>query len=435
MVENLDIEYFIEPTRAGSYFTLSFMMPADTESFTLSYKYQRHLESATQAVPGFTQREEINIIDLGLISPGGQQVGASGSDKNEITISENWATPGYKPTMLSAGEWKILVGAYKVASEGLKVTYHLVFHKKQRRWLKGDLHAHTLASDGVLTHSELGWHARRHGLDFLAITDHNQMVTLDALPHIPDLTLLPGVEWTHYRGHANFIGADKPYDPPFAANSDEDILSRFDSANERGAFIMINHPFDEGCPFLFDITKLPFHGMEVWNGPMRMSNLRAVGFWHSLLAAGQRIPICGGSDYHRSTPFLFLGGPTTCVSSMSAGMSDILTALKAGHAYIVFAPDGPSLEMSAGDALLGDVTSLEMCKRIDIHIEGLLPGDEIKMLCASSNQTLLVAPAVGDAHLTYEMSAPGFARLEIWRAFLPGLPLLPALISNPIYFE
>jgi hypothetical protein len=33
------------------------------------------------------------------------------------------------------------------------------------------------------------------------------------------------------------------------------------------------------------------------------------------------------------------------------------------------------------------------------------------------------------------MEAAGFVWLEILRSFLPGLPLLPALISNPIYFD
>jgi hypothetical protein len=35
----------------------------------------------------------------------------------------------------------------------------------------------------------------------------------------------------------------------------------------------------------------------------------------------------------------------------------------------------------------------------------------------------------------YTMPAAGFARIEVLRAFLPGLPLLPALVSNPIYFD
>ncbi len=85
---------------------------------------------------------------------------------------------------------------------------------------------------------------------------------------------------------------------------------------------------------------------------MRECNLRSVGAWHQLLVGGARIPACGGSDYHRDTPFLFLGGPTTCVFAESAGASDILAALRAGHAFITFAPDGPALEMAAGDAIM-----------------------------------------------------------------------------------
>jgi hypothetical protein len=33
------------------------------------------------------------------------------------------------------------------------------------------------------------------------------------------------------------------------------------------------------------------------------------------------------------------------------------------------------------------------------------------------------------------MDAAGFARVEVLREFIPGIPPLPALISNPIYFD
>ena len=120
---------------------------------------------------------------------------------------------------------------------------------------------------------------------------------------------------------------------PFAANTQEEIRARFAIARERGALITLNHPFEEGCGFPLDFNTLPFDCLEVWNGPMRESNLRALGLWQSLLAAGKKIPICGGSDYHRDTPFIFLGGPTTCVYALSAGASDILAALRQGHGY------------------------------------------------------------------------------------------------------
>jgi hypothetical protein len=281
-------------------------LPPNTESFSLIYRYERHHESEIRVEKGsFISRQEINIIDLGILAPDGAQVGASGSDKAEITISETHATPGYRPWPLVPGEWQILLGAYKVAPAGVTVIYELSFTPKHLRLLKGDLHVHTLASDGVLTVEELARRALRHGLDFLAITDHNQMVSADLLPQIPGITLIPGLEWTHYQGHANFLGVDRPYDEPFFTNTLEEVQARFNTARSRGALITINHPFEEGYGFQFNPDTLPFDCIEIWNGPMRESNLRAVGLWQNMLATGMKVPICGGSDYHRDQLFLF----------------------------------------------------------------------------------------------------------------------------------
>jgi hypothetical protein len=409
-------------------------MPPDTESFTLTYRYERHHEDVTETA-GFSRRREINIIDLGLIAPNGEQVGVSGSDKTEIQVGETRATPGYRPYLLVPGEWKILLGAYKVAPEGATVSYEITFTAKHLRWLKGDLHAHTLASDGVLSVEELAQRARRHGLDFLAITDHNQMVPAESLPQLPDLTLIPGIEWTHFRGHANFLGLDKPYDEPFFANTLEEVQARFKAAHARGALISINHPFEEVCPFQFDMNALPFDCLEIWNGPMRMSNLQAIGLWHQMLTAGKRVAICGGSDYHRDHLFIMPGGPTTCVYAMSAGVADILSGLRQGHAYVTFAPNGPAVEVTAGDAMLGDCVPLSQMRQLQVKADGLLKGDVLQVVTARASTPLLQAEADGRFEWTYSMDEPGFARLEILRGFAPGLPLLPALITNPIYFE
>ena len=436
MTEKLTLKLFIEHQREGEYFTLPFQMPPGVESLTLSYRYERHRESEIDLGKGqFVGREEINIIDLGLVAPDGAQVGASGSDKSEFVLSETSATPGYQPWPLVPGEWGILVGAYLIANGGVEVTYEISFTDKSLRLFKGDLHAHTLASDGLLTAAELGQVALRHGLDFLAITDHNQMVTAAALPRMPGLTLIPGVEWTHYRGHANFLGVDKPYDPPFAANTLEEVRLRFVSARQRGALITITHPREGALGFSFPLEELPFDCLEVWNGPMRESNLQALGLWQSLLEAGRKVPICGGSDFHREGPFQFLGGPTTCVYAMSAGPSDILAALGAGHAYITDAPDGPSVELHAGDAILGDSVPWPEVSELSITVRGLHAGDILQVVTAQGSQPLLEAPTYGRFSITYPVPGPGFARVEILRAFLPGIPKIPALLSNPIYFD
>lgn len=426
----------IEPIQAGTYFTIPFQVPENTERLEIEYTYARR---QAQEIFGlrdhFSPMPEINIIDIGLVAPDGSQVGASGSDKTQFFVSEAVATPGYKPCTIDEGEWQIIVGAYKVAPEGVDVRYEIHLTEKSLRLLKGDLHVHTIASDGIYTVEELAFKAKANGLDFLAITDHNQTVSADALPRKAGVTLIPGVEWTHYRGHANFLGVEKPYDGPFFGNDEDEAMQRFISARQRGALVTVNHPFEGTSSFQFDLKSLPFDCLEVWNGPMRESNLRAVGLWHHLLMSGLRIPICGGSDYHRDTPFIFLGGPTMCLFALSNGTSDILEALRCGHGYLTFAPFGPQLEMTAGESMMGDEVEWETCREITFEVRGLLAGDEVKVITNAGSETLHKAEVEGLLNATYTMPAPGFARVEVARSFLPGLPMLPALLSNPIYFK
>jgi hypothetical protein len=319
--------------------------------------------------------------------------------------------------------------------EGVTVTYEITFTMKHLRLFKGDLHVHTLASDGVLTVEELAQRAIRHGLDFLAITDHNQFVSAASLPQLDTLTLIPGVEWTHFKGHANFLGVEKPYDAPFFANTSEEIQARFDDAHERGALITINHPCDDVCPFQFDINSLPYDCLEIWNGPMRPANLMAVGLWRTMLMSGRKVPICGGSDYHRDHLFIMPGGPTTCIYAMSASPADLLSGLRSGHAYVTFAPNGPGLSMTAGDAIMGDSVALSSTHELKINVTGLMAGDILQMVTPKGSTQLLKVETDGSFVGYYRMEQPGFVRVEILRAFIPGVPLLPALISNPIYFE
>lgn len=435
--DRLYIKKRIEPDQQGHYLTFPFTVDEGIESMTVKYDYARfECQETVQESLMFESHEEINVIDLGLLDPKGKQVGTSGSDKLDFFVSETKATPGYQPSPIIPGEWKILAGAYKVAPQGVTVYYEITLMYKQPRLFKGDLHTHTIASDGVHTAEELAWKAKRNGLDFVAITDHNQMVSADTLPRLDGVTLIPGVEWTHYKGHANFLGVDKPFDGCFATNTPQETQAIFQSAHERGAFITINHPFEECCVFEYDLNTLPFDCLEIWNGPMRESNLKAVGLWQSMLAAGKKVPVCAGSDYHKDTPFIFLGGPTTCVYALSNGASDILQALRQGHAYLTFAPDGPSLELTAGDdVIMGDSVLWSEGIKMQIKLDHLLAGDVVRVITAQDSQPVWKAEKDGYFEILFPMEQPGFARVEVLRAFLPGLPLLPALISNPIYFD
>ena len=257
-----------------------------------------------------------------------------------------------------------------------------------------------------------------------------------SLPHIPGLTLIPGVEWTHYEGHANFLGVDQPYDTPFAANSADEVHARFQSARDRGALIVINHPQDDTCSFKFDMQTLPFDCFEVWNGPFRESNMRALGLWQSLLTAGRKIPIVGGSDYHRDNLFQILGGPTTCVYAMSSSPADILAALRSGHSFITFAPNGPTLELSAADKMMGDTVAWGDVKTIQISAAGLVAGDVIRVVTANGSEPIFEAPVGRQLRAAIIRSNnPDLCGLKFCVHFCPGSRCLPAILSNPIYFD
>ena len=436
MTKTINFTHHIPYSQKGQYLTIPFEMPENIGIFTLSYEYPRrgHREEALEGGI-FAERTRLNTVDLGLVAPGNRQVAATGSDKQSITLSETWATLGCTPCKLLPGTWQILAGAYRIAPEGVDVNYTLTFEEKTPRWLTGDLHTHTLASDGSKTALELCQHAKSQGLDFLAITDHNQFVKAASLPQLPDFTVIPGVEWTHYRGHSNFLGLEQPYDEPFFTNDENAVQKRFQDAKSRGALIVLNHTHDDDLPFSFNTDSLPYDLLEVWNGPMRMSNLRAVTAWQAKLAAGQKIPMVCGSDYHKDALFQILGGPSLRVFSQSDSPDDILAAVRQGCSYAVYQADGPTLEMHCGQTLLGGSLPWREGLILSLRLEGLQAGDELHLVGKSSSQTIFKVQKSGSLQMETTVSEPGFLRLELWRTLYAGIPALPLLISNPIWFD
>src|SRR5207247_7060750 len=75
--------------------------------------------------------------------------------------------------------------------------------------LKGNLHAHTTFSDGRLPVEEVVTRYRDMGYDFLAITDHDELVQPDYWVSLPPsdekMIILPGVE-LDYRPLSQHIG-------------------------------------------------------------------------------------------------------------------------------------------------------------------------------------------------------------------------------------
>ena len=432
----MNLHRLITPTEQGLYLLLPFEMPTHTAQLNLSYTYQTHASGDVTVAEGqFSATKRINIVDIGLIAPDGSQVGASGSSRSEIMVSEIDATPGYQARALTPGTWQVILGAYVIAPEGVDVSITLSFTPKSPRWLCGDLHVHTLASDGTLPLDHLAHHARIHGLDFIAITDHNQPVKRASFPKVSGLTIIPGQEWTHYKGHSNFLGLEQPYQVSFIANSLEEAQVIFRQAHENGALIAINHPCESSFGFQFDIDALNYDLIEIWNGPMRPANMEAIARWDAMLKAGRKQVATCGSDYHEDTFFQRLASPCINVLADSNSEADILEAVKTGRSYFTFSPTKLRLQLEVEGQTYGASLAWRDGLQALLKATALEKGDVVKLITREGTQEIFTAPDKGNFEITLPVASPDYWRFEITRTFFNFLPALPALITNPIWFD
>ncbi len=352
------------------YVHLPFEVPHGIRQLHVRYSYNDQIDSDPLITGG-------NTLDIGLFDERGTAPGSrgyrgwSGSEKLEFTVDEEWATPPYQAGPIGAGTWHLMLGPYKVAPWGLDYRVEVTFNADRPReeriilrrgtptrpslpraaqpgWVRGDLHCHTLFSDGDSWPAEMLHAAAEAGLDFLGVTDHNSVA------HHPEYgpgggaypVVVPGVEVTTYHGHWNAWGTARWCE--FREPTDAGVSSAMREAAEAGAFVSVCHPKPFGPPWDYEDIR-GFPAIEVWNGPWDRLNAASLGFWESRLCAGERIVALGGSDTHqlRAEHHAKLGSPTTWVwLDGHVDAPSILAALRRGESFVSASPSGPQLYLA-----------------------------------------------------------------------------------------
>ena len=322
------------------------------------------------------------VLDLGCFGPAGFR-GWSGGARSSFVISATGSTPGYLPGEVAAGLWQLAIGLYRVPAEGVgyEVTAETIGSAEAagwlagaladdgvvlaglagssgppavpvpldrpgrrelpaapgRRWLAGDLHAHTVHSDGAMTVPELAAHAVSRGLDFVAVTDHNTVSHHRELGPASagyGVTLVPGQEVTTPRGHAGVLGDTGWID--FRTSAD----AWLDAAERGGGLMSVNHPFAGDVSWLHPMTRRP-PLLEVWHWSwLDPTWTTPLSWWQAWDPSA--IPV-GGSDWHRAGSDSPLGTPTTWVECDDAGVEGVLCGLRAGRVAISASRNGPVL--------------------------------------------------------------------------------------------
>jgi hypothetical protein len=330
-------------------------VPAGTRALRVDVSYNR----------------QAGVLDLGCFGPAGFR-GWSGGARDRFVIGADGATPGYLPGELEPGRWRVVFGLYQVPPEGLawELTAEAMTQggvppgeaaerppvaegparrslpsSDGRRWWAGDLHTHTVHSDGAMTVAELAHLARGNGLDFIAVTDHNTVShhrELAAVSGQYGITLIPGQEVTTSQGHANAFGDIGWVD------FREPAPNWLAVTRDRGGLLSVNHPFAGPVSWLHLMPERP-PLVEVWHWSwLDLSWTTPLSWWRAWDPAA--IPV-GGSDWHRPGSDAPPGTPVTWVESDSDDPDRLLAAIGAGRVAISAGRDGPVL-VRAGDELV-----------------------------------------------------------------------------------
>jgi predicted metal-dependent phosphoesterase TrpH len=378
MPSSITVNTRFEPGEDKTWRHIPFDVPQGVHQFHISVSYNERIGSSPMLSGG-------NCLDVGLFDILGTESGGpglrgwSGSERTEITIDETWATPPYRSGTIGAGTWNLLVGAYKVSPSGLDVTATITFNTDhvppeappvpdlrdlrraplpkpaQPGWYRGDLHMHTVYSDGDSYPHEVAAVAYQIGLDFYGITDHNRAQSPVGLVPQGDgwPVLVPGVEVTTYAGHFNVWGTDGWYD--FRNPTAEGIQAAVDAARADGGLLSLNHPKPFGPPWEFpEVTG--FDAIEAWNGWWGRLNNLSIGYWADELnrgSAGSWPVGLGGSDAHKNrtrgsaaNPLseATMGYPTLWIQTdQPLTPESILDAIRAGRCFISESPSGPQI--------------------------------------------------------------------------------------------
>jgi hypothetical protein len=408
-----------------------------------------------------------NVLDLGIFGPAGHELGNaegfrgwSGGARAGFMLSAVNATPGYLAGPIEAGRWALALGP--VVLNPLGMDWHAqialtrgvqpslrpapafrIARRPGRRpaWYRGDLHTHTVHSDGRRRIAEMAAAATSAGLDFIVSTDHNTSSANRAWAATQDggLEVVAGVEVTTRHGHWLAVGlppggwVDWRYAPRDGAFATYARRVRTD-----GGLVVAAHPSVPlpGCAWEFGYRDVD--AIEVWNGLWNVDDELSLRIWQQLLRQGSRIAAVGGSDSH--TADQPVGRPQTVVYAQGLAAHDLVEGLRRGRCYVAES-SAVTLVLSAsrddGATTAGPGETLTVRPDTPLTVTAVVAGAGESSLAIITDRGCIGRVKTDDcgaARLRWNCMAgeARFARVEVRRR--TRFPSMVAM-SNPVWLQ
>ena len=343
----------------------------------------------------------------------------------------------------------------------------------------GNVHIHSVHSDGANTYAEIAEKAGRAGLDFICINDHDFMMhhlNLNEEGFYGNLLMFIGLEIGQRYHH--YLAFDLKEMTRSDNRGPQEVI---DDVNRQDGFGFLAHPFEKGMPFREksvaytwnDLSVTGFTGLSIWNfssrwkervktpfhgifhlafktqtlkGPSR----ETLSFWDGL-CRHRRVAAIGGSDAHGS---LFKWGPISITplsydfvlgtinihvflnrkifKDFQMAKKDIYEAMKKGRLFVANDRLYPArgfkyyfISEDGSDLVMGE----------EDHFQ---PGNLVAELPAEGEVRLFKDGTLVEwwrgREAVYQVTERGVYRVEVYRK-VPVFGWRPWIFSNPIYLR
>jgi hypothetical protein len=216
-------------------------------------------------------------------------------------------------TQISNARLLLLAGAFVSAVAVTSGSQALKPSSPQALWFKGNLHTHTLNSDGDSTPDDVVTWYRERGYQFVVLTDHNYLTSVAGLNalHGADekFLVVRGEEVTDRFGekpvHINGLDVERLVPPP-GGKSVVDMAQRMvDAIREAGGVPSIDHPNYGWAISPDELGQIQRTRLfEVFNGHPFVNNLGGGGIpgleetWDRILSSGKLLYGIAVDDAH-----------------------------------------------------------------------------------------------------------------------------------------
>ena len=342
------VEGSFDPTRSKTVKVEGFYVPNETSELTIRFDY----------APKSSAKVE-NHLDLLIYDSMNRFMGRFDSSFTEIRVGSS-PSRGARKVLPLPGSWKAVLEAHGIFG---KVNYRIEIEtegSEKYSWKVGELHSHSIHSDGVFKVSELADYFKELGFDFFFLTDHSNISGWEELKDIKGIAAFPGQEINTLHGHMLVLGCRN-----FVDWKDESMegmepseIRRFVRFGE--GIIGVAHPFIMGDPLCFSCewkyTPNPFEldFVEVWTYLLRMYefvNERLIYEWIKYLRSGRKVTGTVGGDFHRAEED-YLYALRTVVGVRELTLDEVLYAIKSGKVYL---SRGGRIDFEISGHTLGDL--------------------------------------------------------------------------------